>query len=135
MKEILKEIAHRLIHDDFIIVLNTPKGFPYCPVKLIGMLRYLRDIYPLLCQNDLLEKLTDILEGTPIDPARKTMITIAIDQVFSTTGHLTGDSSLSLSSGRTRVHLRLLTESLDTIIDHLETRHHSHHRIQLSRKC
>lgn len=125
MEGVLEEIAHRLIHDDFVIMLDKPKGFPYCPVKLIGMLRYLRDIQPLLEQDDHLEKLTEILERTPMDPACKTMITIAIDQVYSTTGHLSGDSSTSLKCGRTGVHLKLLTESLNTIIYHLETRHSS----------
>jgi hypothetical protein len=111
-------IADKPIHDEFIIDLNTPKGFPYCPPKLIGMMRYLRDIKPLLEQRDNLIALTDIIEKQPIDPARKTMLTIAIDQVFSSIGNLTADFSKTNMDMR----LRLLTGSLDTILKEMESK-------------
>jgi hypothetical protein len=119
----LENIANKLIHDEFIVVLDKPHGFPYCPPKLIGLIRYLRDIAPLISQNGLLEKLTDILNRKTMDPARKTMLIIAMDAVFSSIGRLSTDSGMAFNKSHNDNCLKLLTESLDEMIEQLEAGH------------
>ena len=83
----LTTIAHKLARGQFITVLSTPTGLPYCPRQSIAMMSYLwTSRYAFITTQERLNTLKRILNATPMTQERREKVQRVMALVFPPSG-------------------------------------------------
>ena len=83
----LNHIADKLARGQFIQILSTPQGLPYCPIHLIAMTNYLWKVrFHYVNTQRKLDTLKRTLNTLNMSPGRREMIREAMARVFPPTG-------------------------------------------------